>query len=314
MLLSAFLSPFEIEGYQVKFRGNLYEIYDSTGELVFRPSGHGEPYCNKMLLHEDTQINHEASAIQDQVEAHAVMLFRDGQGFENYLDNFIELGTDYGLWQGPGEEWKSVATDTSLYQKAINIYKNNGYGVFVATGSFSKSIINKFKQDLGDNNVVVVNIVRNPSVSFSLHQRPADYFTNNPNASEIKEFQKLHEVTLNTHLVYKMPGVINIHYEDILRDKQFNVLDKVVTVEGIEAYNDYITVSEKTILDEQPIHNHKFTLPEKPDFYPNSFVVDLTGWNSMNSNFQSVNAPGSPFNVFQDMGYTPLTEEQIMQK
>lgn len=314
MILSAFLSPFDVEGYKVKFKGNFYEIYDSNNELVFRPSGHGQEHCNKIFLDEGGFPNQEGISIQDQAEAHAVMLFRDGIGFENYLDSFIELHTDFGVWTGEGEEWKSVATNQNLYQKLINSHNNSPYGVFVATGSFSKSIVSKLKQDLGSNNVVVVNITRNPSISFCLHQRTPDYYTNNINASEVKEFQKIHEVTMNTYVIHKMSDVVNIHYEDIIKNKSFVLLNKTVEVDGIEDYNGLITVYEKEFLDNHPIDNHKFTLPEKPDFYPNSFIVDLAGWNTMNSNFHSAMAPGSPFNVFQELGYTTLTKEQIMKQ
>ena len=314
MVLSAYLSPFEIDGYKVMFKGNFYEIYDSNGELVFRPSGHGLEECNKIFLDSEGFPNEAGIAIQDQAEAHAVMLFRDGIGFENYLDNFVELLTDFGMYKGTGEEWQSVATDKTLYQKLISRHNTSDYGVFVATGSFSKSIINKIKNDLGASNVIVVNVTRNPSVSFALHQRTTEYYAENSTASPINEFQKIHEVTLNTRGVYSVPGVINVRYEDIIKNKQFRILDKVVDVSDIEHYNEWITVFEKEFLDGHPIEAHSFTLPEKPDFYPDSFIVDLTGWNKMNSHFYSAMAPGSPFNVFQDTGYTPLTKEQIMQQ
>jgi len=299
-ILGAFLSPFEINGYYVHFNSDYYEIYDNNNQLVFRPSGHGMndqgvKHCNTILINEDGSLNEEGNRIQEDAESYSVTLFRDGAGFDNFLDTFVEIETDDGVWSNTEvTEWEFRGGQKTTYDKLISGYKNALNNLYVATGSFSKSIVEKIKLDVGEQNVIVLNIIRHPSVCFSLHQREEAYYLENIDNTLEQEHQKLINSSITTYNWSKDSTVINVKFEDIIKTGSFQLLGKTIKVIGSNNFNDLISEKEKdfALLDFQ-----KFTT--------------LDDWNQKVQNFQKPYS-NETVDVFQHLGYSPLTLSQIV--
>jgi len=180
----------------------------------------------------------------------------------------------------------------------------------IITGSFSRLLIEDLKSDLGQENVSVVNIVRNPSSAFLIHQR-SEY---DATFTAEEDHKNLIESILSAISLKDYPGVTTIKFEDLLSSNTFVVNGQNIPKPiGYESYNGLFTQHEFESILPLEIHN--------------SAAVDSFNQSISNFNISQIanvdnplpelvnilkDQPGNfPVNLFDALGYSPLTYEQL---
>lgn len=234
----AALNTFEYEGYTVKFGGTNIKI-SKNGKLLYQMADAEYPDgVNTLLINkEDGSSNEAGKAIVDAVYELYTQIFNEGVRNNHFHHVLSDPDYDFGLipttdildTDAPNKEY----VHPHKYADLIQNYQNRTFENFVVTGVFSKAFIDKVKEDLGSENVLVLNILRNPSTAFLLNEKEPEYYTlKKPylSRSPDMDFRKLETSLLNAVILKDVPGVINLKFEDILRDGKFTVMDTEVPI------------------------------------------------------------------------------------
>ena len=331
------LNQISVDGYTVDFNKFPYEVYDAAGTLVYRANMDGEGGVNTIFL-EDTAISESGLATFKKIEALSDNLFLNGGMLNHYNNTFCEPLMDLGIFPDQGmfeTNRDSGSCYPHTYADLLSRYNSRLVENHVITGSFSRTFIERVKQDLGAENVKVINITRNPSVSFLLNEKDEDYFANSSNRSKNDEYTKLLKSILNTIILKNTAGVETYKYEDIISNGSFifngvtipmpfeytnyngilNVWEKdnwiplnIVTPEQLSAKNAefsnfdvIIDIENKN--DPSIIEHRKLTDTE---------VLDaVNAWFGTNVTVEQIRST-IPSNLFDALGYTPLTYEQVI--
>ena len=198
---------------------------------------------------------------------------------EHYRDNaFDDFYYDYGitnslmidLWQNAPEFIDGVLTqhnDGVSYQKTFNNYVNrpNYVDNYVISGQFSKGIVERFQKDLGEENVVVVNFLRNPSAVTAIHIEDEEYFLQPERVSKDFHNLKIFESILSNIALMSVKGVINVKFEDFLKDKFIQIKNKKIILPKLyKNFNSILTEWEK-----EKIIKNKICTSDKIEYYNN---------------------------------------------
>ena len=194
------------------------------------------------------------------------------------------------------------------YENLIENYNNRVYENHVVTGAFGKYILDKLRSDLGEDNVKVINITRNPSVAKLLHEKPEGYYdlAKNPHLDVYMDEAKLKDSLLNNTILTKLNYVQTIKFEDVLVTGYFELLGKKVYLpRPYVNFNNLITTYEKENLISLNLSSQG-TITEF-----NNYLTKF------DSDFWEIDSPISslyPSNVFQELNYSPLTYDEIVSK
>ena len=210
---------------------------------------------NENILYDSNQNIDELVRIDNSLFQKIIKIdnnLRDLSHTEHYSYGYFEdFYYDYGitnelivdLWQNAPDFVHGGVS----YQKTLNNYLNrqNEIKNYVISGQFSKSIIERFKNDLGKENVIVVNIIRNLSSSLALHIQDEDYFLKY-NTTEEGYYLRIFESTLSAIAVMSIDDVYNIRFEDFLENKFIEIKDKRINLpELYNNFNNLLTYWEK---------------------------------------------------------------------
>lgn len=257
-----------VDGYTVNFQKEIFEVYDSENNLVYKPNSE----IVSMYLKEDGFLDEEKSATVDKI----IQLQNDMR--QNANDNhfaavFSAPMQDLGLTERDifADDYDRNYIQPHTYKDVLANYQNRIGDVHLITGVFSKAFIEKIRTDLGSENVVVINLLRNPSIAYLLDPKPDEYYVEHPARTPLMDRMKLYKSFLNSVAVKDIPGIINLRFEDVLRDGQFEINGTVVKLP-----------------DEHQNFNNKITLFEKESVVPlNKVSADqLSQFNSFLSNFE----------------------------
>ena len=170
---------------------------------------------------------------------------------------FVDILADYEVplmyrrfqrykWEHIPPQTMGPCRPSDVFEK----YVYSKYGIHVVTGSFSKSFIDIARNVLGKNNVLVFNIVRNPSAAYSIHYRHEGYYTGN--YTKDKDKNKIIQSVINSAILSRCKYVKTIRFEDIIKNGSFIVNGITVKApSGYERYNNYLTQWEKDHYDQQ---------------------------------------------------------------
>lgn len=230
----AALNTFEYEGYTIDFsRTNIAISKDDTLLYKLPDDQHPNGVRTLLLNPKDGSSNTAGKAVLDAAQEMQVAVFNEGVRNSHYHNVFCDPLHDLGLTPesekiGPDAPSRLYVHDHS-YDTLLQNYQNRTFENFVITGIFSKCFIEKLKTDIGADNVLVLNILRHPSVAFLLNEKePSYYHLKKPDLSRTPEMdaRKLEASILNASIIKEMPGVITFKFEDILRDGKFTVMGK----------------------------------------------------------------------------------------
>jgi hypothetical protein len=282
---------YQYNGYSVDFTKGNIEIRDSAGVVVYGQD------TNALLLNSEDGSKNE--------EGHAT--------FKELLDFQISIGTTIGqfYFKNTFSNWaydygvEPEITFLDDYNSFIQSYNNRPYETIVTSGTFTKSFIDKARADLGEENVKVISVIRNPSVSYLINTiAPADGEFRLIEDSSIGIKYADEDYTdgmLCSILIKPLSYVTTVKFETLI-DTGILSLDGITIIlpsAVFAAHNAYITQVEKS---------------QESKFY----VDQLADINAKMSNYQeSVTASGFnlsnlPVDIFADLDYTMLQLTDIV--
>jgi hypothetical protein len=178
----AALNTFTVDGHTVDFNIEPFKVTDASGKVVYCMEHGDQPMTNELLvdLDNDGVIDPEGNATFEKITKLSDDLFLTG-GRDNHFSNFfIDLAHDFGLTDTVdygSNTPKIPLLHPHSYADILANYENRLGNVHVITGIFSKSFIDSIRNDLGAENVIVLNIIRNPSTCILLNQKGEGFYT-----------------------------------------------------------------------------------------------------------------------------------------
>ena len=283
---------YQYKGYYVDFTKKIINIKHSDGTVVY---GTG---TNALLLNpEDGSKNEEGHAIFKEL-LDFQELINTTLGKFYFKNTFSNWAFDYGV--------ESEITFLDDYNTFIQLYNTRPYETIVTSGTFTKAFVEKARADLGEANVKVISVIRNPSTSYVIN-------TVAPNGSG--EFRFIDDSSIGVKyadedytdgmicsvLLKSLPYVTTVKFETLIETGMLplNGITITLPVDIFAAHNTHITQLEKS---------------QESTFY----VDQLAELNSKMSNYRgSVSAPGLnvsniPVDIFAELGYTMLQLTDIV--
>ncbi len=340
----------EFDEYTVKYRNDDFIIFDSEQKNV---------YCNNeslgkinygLLNVEDDELKQKNYSLIQRIEEFNIELtdkiFNENHievswittnldSFFYNLESFVLMEDEITNLQSnsrykdiySNEDIKKILISNALeYQNILNSFKEkNSYNIW--TGIFSPSFIQKVKEELGEENVRVLNIIRNPSVcsfinnldyNFDAIRYEEDYIKKN------NKFKNFIFSIFNMVLVKSLPNVINIKYEDYLKNEKFLLDDKEIFLRNqLSNYNSIINEFELFKCESSSIEN--FSIDNFQEIFSNFdlnqnlnlfFDVLKSEYvkNILDNNLKQDVVNQVPKNFFEYLGYNPLSIDQIILK
>lgn len=336
-VISAF-NNFNVDGHAVKFGDTDTLIYNSDNELVYQSNSD----VTGLLHNEDGSLNEEGSSIQQRamdISYNIEHMIKSNHYFNIFADDQYDWGVAYVInapmdGQDTGYEYGYEHT----YEDVLAKYQSRTIEHTTICGSFSKRFITKIREDLGAENVVVLNITRNPSVAYALVELSAESRreTQAGPLDKGRHRRILVRTITSSILVGGMDNVTTIKYEDLLKNGSFtlngitidvpkSLMDNdgimtatertreglaLVTSDGVDEFNTRYQNFNLERAEEDQNGNLTFVTmeefltrmtPEQLAKYPSEHYVKI----------RRIIAEDFPKNLFAELGYTPMTYSQI---
>ena len=336
------LNNFTIDGYIV--------------DTILNPWGLRDPVTNEIVLHLDEEnpvttlieVNQTFDENGNQIEEVNTstnilrklqileMQFFDKFEMNHYKQSFVDIEHDYqlgpanlhtvkkqkpaGYMPGTDDNSELALTYDSIisYDNVIRDYNLRTFDIVAITGTFSKIFIDKITEDLGEDNVLVINIIRNPSTAFLLTQQTDQYYEEHTYYNKENDNKRLVSSILASAAMKDYKNVITIKFEDIIKDGRFYIKGiEIPAPPGYEPFNSYVTNWENDkILSLNLVDNNSldtfnnnisdFFTVEKLKMYRER---DNLEWSD--EKIDQLITLINPKNMFTALEYTPLTREQI---
>lgn len=207
-------------------------------------------------------------------------------------------------WRDAINEYDGITSDVTI-ESVVNDYNSSSIRPYVLNGIFGKPFIDEMKSQLGTENVLVYNILRNPSVVFALtsnERTDADVGS--------REQERLYTSLLQAALIKDVEGVVNIKFEDIIANQEF-IYDgsNVGVYSGWGIDNGLLTTYER----ENVIPSIPVTEEELSSFNNSiqSLSIDDLETNSESNIDSDLSDQVGTWNILTELGYDPKTLAQI---
>jgi hypothetical protein len=300
--------------YTVKYRDGGFIVLDSSQKNV---------YCNNSSL---GQLNHDLIKYSENEETakNNVSLIEEIDDFSKAIDEKILQNHFIDSWPTADFSFlllrKQEFNEEKTYEQILDSYNNNSDIDDIWTGRFSISFIKKLQNDIGFENLRVLNFIRNPSSCLFTNYLDEDCKMKYGNIS-----------ILNMIFLKNLPEVINVNYEEYMTNGKFLLNGLEIPLPSfIVNYNNLISEYEMSKYDSnliteemmeefnQSYKDFEFnemikevlkseTTPEEEELY-NEFVVDFE------EKLDKTIIDEIPKNIFQDLNYSSLSLEQIISK
>ena len=100
----------------------------------------------------------------------------------------------------------------STYENIVEKYNACTDNYLVITGAFGIEFINRMRASIGASNVIAINITRNPSVSFALHQRIANFNDEQTDMSASDHALKYHVALYNSAILKQDSSITTVKF------------------------------------------------------------------------------------------------------
>jgi len=328
----AALNTFEVDGYTVDFSIEPFKVTDSTGKIVYCMAHDNQPATNELLidLDNDGVIDPEGNATFDKILELNDKLFLTG-GRNNHFSNFfIDLAHDFGITDTVdygSNTPKIPLLHPHSYTDVLSNYENRLGTTHVITGIFSKGFIDSIRNDIGTENVTVLNIIRNPSTCILLNQKDDAYYANpEKNRTPELDARKLVYSIANAAVLAQFDDVTTIKFEDAIIAGKFIVNGIEVKVPaGYDNFNGLLTQWEHDnlipleIVSAETLDTINLEMQHYASRQISSLTTDIVTYlNSLRSNavtqaeLETLMSENMPENLFTALGYEPLTYDDIV--
>ena len=310
------------EGYRVDITQDPWIVYDPDGNNITASIDDESFFSAENYTDEEILANH---AIYSKLIA-LEESFRTTKYENHYYNKFTSINYDLMNHVGIGAtdddkaqtvlEWlpENEPSDASLkypseFDDIVSKYNACTDNYQVITGAFSIEFIQRIRTAIGSDNVIAINITRNPSVSFALHQRIANFTNDQIDISDSDHMLKYYIALYNSAILKQDTSITTIKFEDMIANESLMIGDTDVGVYlDFNAVNNWLTQFENNvIIDNVPTTDQQ-----------------VTDWNTLAASFALVNLStdgvedlpvdnimGTPWNLFEKLGYDPLTLAEI---
>lgn len=277
---------YEIDGYVVDITGDHFTITTKDGELVY-----GEGTNAILCKPEDGSYSEDGYATYDKVVAFKQMVLSTIDSFV-YKIGFGDIGYDYGVTQ------EKLFLES--YGGFLEKYQARPFETVVLVGAIAKGAVEQAISDLGQENVKVLSVIRNPSTSYLYTTIPPtepDFREVNDSPISVKyATEEYVEGMLCAIKLKTLTGAETVRYEDLISTKTLSFDGKTFALpESFSSYNSWITQNEKNKTDS--LYTTEL----------DSLNSKLSAFNENLTNLDNQVASLFPANVFTELGYTPLT-------
>jgi hypothetical protein len=321
--VAAKLNTIAIDGYTAEMDDDGdFLIRDPDGAVVYAPSTFDENDVPKFEESIDTLLTQEGG-VELYERFDALVKDAHGTGRPTYFRNtFINLANDYGIDipdepdETEEERLHRYKQGIESYQALLDNYHNSKAEVEVFAGCFSKTFIESLRRDLGEDNVHVINITRNPSVIRALATIGPTILTDD---DEFLRQIRTHDTMVTSCILSELDYVNTVKFEDILSAG-------LLTVNGVDVdlppklgkYNAYLTSYEKDniySMSEDEMTSWNTTL-QAYDWVAVMSELDKLVWDGkddLSADAQTVAvADHVPSNIFSVLDYTPVSYGEIV--
>lgn len=313
-------------GYTLKYFNDYFEIKDSNDNIVYSLE------TNALLLNEDGSPNADGKAILNEAQDKIRDLFQVNAWKNHFEDIFVDLDYDLGVTTSKNNYTDRVREDRLIphsYNDIITNYNNRPTENHVITGIFANWILEDLRSDIGAENIKVINLQRNPSAAWWAFSRdPSEWnatdfsesvdTTIDQSAEDTDEgiYENWIKGQLMSNKTAELDWVENIRFEDIITNGLTVQGTSITLPSGMTSYNGNITTYENEFIkDKNGVTASDITAINNKispfDFYTN-FPTDLTlDENAFLNDIEDINSY-FPTNLFESLGYTALTYDQII--
>jgi hypothetical protein len=330
--ISAALNTFTVDGHMVDFSIEPFKVTDASGKVVYCMEHDDQPMTNELLvdLDNDGVFDPEGNATFEKITKLSDDLFLTG-GRNNHFSNFfIDLAHDFGLTDTVdygSNTPKIPLLHPHSYADVLANYENRLGDVHVITGIFSKSFIDSVRNDIGAENVTVINIVRNPSTCILLNRKDDEYYANpEKNRTPELDARKLVYSIANAAVLAQFDDITTIKFEDAIIAGKFIVNGIEVKVPtGYDNFNGLLTQWEHEnlipleIVSAETLDTINLEMQHYASRQISSLTTDIVTYlNSLRSNavtqteLETLMSENMPENLFTALGYEPLTYDDIV--
>ncbi len=320
-ILLGTLNKIEYNGYVADFTDSHFSIFDSNGVEVYRVASDTHESIDT-LIHSDPN----GLSIIKHFDTLNTQIFEDMVKHSHFVNRFCSLDVDFGLTNMPRylkQDGETKLLHPHSFNDVVNNIKSYPYETKVITGTFGVHFLNRLKAALPDEEIHIVNIIRNPSVSWLMNKKPQSKWNSpgSPDLDEALDHERFFQSAITASLVMDMPGVTTVRFEDMMETGELTIGDKTINVrEDYRAFNHWINnyESEIDILmsdEEFASFNDRATHYTFEDFYvePTDIDEELEYGMPRAELFEKA-SKHFPKNLFADLGYEPLTREEILKK
>ena len=205
------------------------------------------------------------------------------------------------------------------YNNVIRDYNLKTFDIVAITGTFSKIFIDKITEDLGEDNVLVINIIRNPSTAFLLTQQTDQYYEEHTYYNKEEDNQRLKNSLLAAAAIKDYKNVITVKFEDIIKDGKFYINgSEIPAPPGYEAFNSYVTKWENdnmlslNIVDENSLNEFNNFITNFLTFERIKQYSDTRNLSLSDEQINQIILSVGWTNLFEKLGYSPLTKTQVI--
>ena len=277
------LDKWKIDDYTVDFTADPYEVFDADGTMVFKPNSD----TNSLLfdLNRPGVIRDYGMKLHDRIVDFYENVFLQTNKDHHIKNAFGDLDLTLGL-----SENDNVLGN---YDDIVKLYENKPYEHVVLSGMFSKASVEKLRELIGTD-VVVLNVVRNPSSAYiadDSHLEKSKIVENFTGDFGIWLFQSLISAIQLQELNY----TTTVKYEDIIVNQSITFDSIKVDLPEYTSYNGIISV-----------HDHEEIIPQVPDTkIANLTIVNTILADSASEGDRNI-SDQIPANFFAALGYEPL--------
>jgi len=342
-IILANLNTFEYKGYVCDFSHSDIKIHDGSGKLVYKLSSieggvigveetpveltstgelpavnRGEDDGIEDLLHNDPEVVEYFLKLNKDI-------FEDGIKVNHFVNRFCSLDVDFDLIDTPSymhAEEQNRLLHPHDFDDVLNNIKNFAYPVKVITGTFGSYFIDALKAALPDEEVHVVSIIRNPSVAWLMNKKPDTKWNSptSPDLTEALDIERFYEAAINAVELAKRSDVKVVKFEDVLADGVLHISEGI----SIDVRDDYrgankwisnYEANTDILMSEQefaPFNDLFMDLTLAEYYVPSDDIDEEVKYGVDRPTLMAKIGKQFPKNLFNDLGYSPLSRDEIL--